>query len=277
MAESAPQVQYRQQLVDTFEEGMTWLRQCTVTEAVIKGNTATFLVAGSGGAEATTRGLNGLIVARADSMTQTSATLVEWQDLVRKTRFNIFQSQGDQKALMQKTTRKVLNRRIDKDIITVLDTATNNLGAAATASLAMVMKATTTLGENEVPVEDESDMFAVVSDAFMGYLMQIPEFNNSQYVDMKALNGPPRRTKRWAGYNWIRHHRLTGKGTAAEKCYFFHRDSVGSAFDSGEGLNVAIGYNDEQDYSYARASTFTGACMLQQSGVVQAVHDASAI
>jgi hypothetical protein len=78
MAESAPQVQYRQQLVDTFEEGMTWLRQCTVTEAVIKGNTATFLVAGSGGAEATTRGINGLIVARADSMTQTSATLVEW-------------------------------------------------------------------------------------------------------------------------------------------------------------------------------------------------------
>ncbi len=178
---------------------------------------------------------------------------------------------------MQKTTRKVLNRRLDKDIIATLDTATNNLGAAATASLALVMKATTTLGENEVPVEDESDMFAVVSDAFMGYLMQIPEFNNSQYVDMKALNGPMRRVRRWAGFNWIRHHRLTGKGTAAEKCYFFHRDAVGSAFDSGEGLKVAIGYNDEQDYSYARASSFTGAVMLQQGGVVQALHDASAI
>lgn len=68
----------RQEIVATFEEGMSWLRQTTVTEAVIKGNTATFLVAGSGSATATTRGINGLIAARADSLTQTSATLVEW-------------------------------------------------------------------------------------------------------------------------------------------------------------------------------------------------------
>jgi hypothetical protein len=80
MADSAPQIQYRQQLVATFEEGMSWLRQCTVTEAVIKGNQATFLVAGSGGATATTRGLNGLIPARNDSLSQPVATLTEWHD-----------------------------------------------------------------------------------------------------------------------------------------------------------------------------------------------------
>lgn len=78
MAESAPQIQYRQQLVAEFEEGMSWLRQTTVTEAVIKGNQATFLVGGSGGAAAVSRGLNGLIPARADSMTQPTATLNEW-------------------------------------------------------------------------------------------------------------------------------------------------------------------------------------------------------
>lgn len=80
MAESAFQVQYRQELVATFEEGTSWLRQTTVTEAVIKGNQATFLVAGSGDASAVTRGINGLIPARADDMTQTSATLTEWHD-----------------------------------------------------------------------------------------------------------------------------------------------------------------------------------------------------
>lgn len=78
MAESAAQVQYRDQLVAAFEEGMSWLRQTTVNEAVIKGNQATFLVAGSGGASAVTRGINGLIPARADSMDQSTATLVEW-------------------------------------------------------------------------------------------------------------------------------------------------------------------------------------------------------
>lgn len=40
MAESAAQTQYRQEIVATFEEGMSWLRQTTVTEAVIKGNQA---------------------------------------------------------------------------------------------------------------------------------------------------------------------------------------------------------------------------------------------
>ncbi|MFW5926428.1 MAG: hypothetical protein ACOCSR_00105, partial [Wenzhouxiangella sp.] len=78
MAESAPQIQYRQELVMEFEEGMSWLRRCTVNEAVIKGNQATFLVAGSGGADAVTRGLNGMIPARADSLTQVTATLKEW-------------------------------------------------------------------------------------------------------------------------------------------------------------------------------------------------------
>jgi hypothetical protein len=80
MADSAPQVQYRAELVAEFEEGMSWLRQTTVTEAVIKGNQATFNVAGSGGAAAVTRGINGLIPARADNNTQNTATLTEWHD-----------------------------------------------------------------------------------------------------------------------------------------------------------------------------------------------------
>jgi len=277
MAETAPQIQYRQELVSEFEEGMSWLRQTTVTEAVIKGNQATFLVGGSGGASAVTRGINGLIPARADSLTQNTATLVEWHDLVRKSRFNIFQSQGDQRRLMQETCRKVLNRRIDADIVTVLDTATNNLGASTTMSLAAVAKARVTLGENEVDCTDIDKMWAVATPAVEGYLMQISEFNNADWVDVKPLTGPAKRVLRWAGFNWIFHPNLTGVGTASEKCYFFHRDAVGSAFDSGEGLNTAIGYRDEQDYSYARCSSFTGAVMLQQTGIVQFLHDASAI
>lgn len=277
MAETAPQIQYRQELVSEFEEGMSWLRQTTVNEAVIKGNQATFLVGGSGSAAAVTRGINGLIPARADSLTQNTATLVEWHDLVRKSRYNIFTSQGDQRRLMQETCRKVLNRRIDQDIVTVMDTATNNLGAAAVVTLALVAKAMVTLGENEVATEDADKMWAVATPAVRGYLMQIAQFNSIDYVDMKFLSGPSRRVMRWAGFNWIFHPNLSGVGTASEKCYFFHRDALGSAFDSGEGLNTAIGYDDEQDYSYARCSSFTGAVMLQQTGIVQMLHDASAI
>lgn len=277
MADTAFQKQFRQETIDTFEEGMSWLRQTTVQEAVVKGNQAEFLVAGSGNASAVTRGVNGLIPARADDLTQNTCTLVEWHDLVRKTRFNIFASQGDQRAIMQRTSMKVMNRRVDADIIAQLDTATTNLGAAQTASLSLVQKAMTTLGEAEVSVEEQDKMWFVVSDAFIGYLMQIPEFNSADFVEMKPLAGPAVRVRRWAGFNWITHHRLTGKGTASEKCYAYHSDAIGSAFDMGDGFNTAVGYDEEQDYSYARTSSFTGAKLLQQTGIVQVLHDASAI
>jgi len=178
---------------------------------------------------------------------------------------------------MQQTTRKVLNRRIDADIVAQLDTATSNLGAAASFAVSAAAKAAVSLGEAEVPVEEADKMWAVCTPAVRGYIMQLPEATKIDYVDMKMLAGPIRRTMRWMGFNWIFHPNLTGVGTSSEKCYFFHRDAIGSAFDSGEGLNTAIGYDDEQDYSYSRASSFTGAKLLQQSGIVQFLHDASAI
>jgi hypothetical protein len=78
MADSAFQIQYRQEFIAQFEQGASWLQTICTTEAVIKGNQAMFLVAGSGGATAVTRGLNGNIPPRVDSLTQVPATLVEW-------------------------------------------------------------------------------------------------------------------------------------------------------------------------------------------------------
>ena len=66
------------------------------------------------------RGVNGLIPARADELEQLTATLVEWHDLVRKTNFNVFASQGNQREIMQKTTMGVINRKIDQDVIDMI-------------------------------------------------------------------------------------------------------------------------------------------------------------
>jgi hypothetical protein len=276
MAETAFQTQYRQQFIATFEEKQSWLRSTTVTEAVIKGNTATFLVAGSGGANAVTRGVNGLIPARADDLTQTSATLVEWHDLVKKTDFNIFASQGDQRRIMQETTVGVLNRKIDADIIAQLDTGTVDTGATTTASLALVMKAIAILGIAEVPVQEEENMFGLITPAAFAYLMQVTAFASADYVEVKPFAGPIRRMRRWAGINWIMHPNLTGVGTNAEACFIYHRNAIGHAMETGNGLDVKVGYDDEQAYSWARASGVFGSKLLQNTGVVRVVHDGSA-
>ena len=154
MADTAFQKQYRQEFIAGFELGQALLRSTVVTETVIKGNEAVFLVADTGNAEPVTRGVNGLIPARADNLNQYTATLVEWHDKPRRTNFNIFASQGDGRRIMQEGTVKVMNRKIDQDIIGELNQGTLNTGASATASLSLVMRAQTILGNNEVEMED---------------------------------------------------------------------------------------------------------------------------
>lgn len=275
MTVQAAQIQYRQEYIAAFEQGQSWLRSCVTTEFQKKGNTATFLVAGSGGATAVTRGQNGLIPARTPSNTQTSATLQEWHDLQQLTDFDIFASQGDQRRIMQDGSVKVLNRKIDSDIIATLDTATIDTGGYATASVAMVMKALGYLGNNSVPVEEEDNMFGVITSSFWAYMMQTPEFTKGEYVDVKPFAGPIRRMWRWAGVNWIRHPGLTGVGTSTEKCYLLHRSAVGHAMDM-QNVETRIGFDEEQKYSWARSSGYFGSAKLQNTGIVQMKHDGAA-
>lgn len=274
MADTAFQTQYRDEFIAGFEHRTSELRATTTTEAVIKGNTATFLVADSGSATAVTRGVNGMIPARADNLTQLSATLQEWHDLVRKTDFNVFASQGNQKQIMQMTSMGVVNRKIDTDIIAQLDTATNDTGSAAKASLSMVAKSKAVLGVNYVPTQEADNMFGVITPAFMAYLMQMKEFANADYVDVKLFSGATRKFLRWFGVNWIESPLLTGVGTSSEKCYMYHRASIGHAYDSA-GIQTPVGYNEEQGYSFARVSVTMGSKKLQNSGIMQMMHDGS--
>ena len=275
MASTAFMTQYRPEYIAIFEREQSILRACTVTEASIKGTSAVFLTAGSGAAAAVTRGVNGLIPARNNSLTQNTATLSEWHDLVEATRFTTDMSQGDIRRIMQRNSIAVLNRKIDDQIIAELDTATNDTGTSATASLDMVAKSLAILGANDVDLSDENNLFGVITPAFLAYLLQVKEFSSADYVEVKPLGaGPLRKMRRWAGVNWMVHSGLTGMGTATEKCYLFHRNAIGHAANAGE-LNAAAGYDERQDFYWSRASMFMGAKLLQNAGVVQMKHDGS--
>ena len=282
MANTAFQTAYRQEFIAGFEARQSLLRMSVTSEAVIKGNQATFLIADSGAATATTRGVNGLIPARSDNLTQVTATLEEWHDLARRTRFNIFASQGDGRRIMQETTMAVLNRKIDSLIITQLNTGTIATGAAATASLALVTKAKTILGNASVP--HDGQITGLITPAFEAYLTQnVPQFSSADYVTARpvatgetAWSDQPKMYS-WLGVNWIVHPNLPGKGTNAEKCFLYHRSAIGHAMDMGDALDVVVGYEEEQDYSFARCSGFMGSKLLQNSGVIVMNHDGSAL
>lgn len=269
MAETAFQTQYRQEFVEGYERRQSQLRMTCTTEAVIKGSSAVFNVVDSGGASATTRGVNGLIQARGDNNTQNTCTLTEQHDLVKKTGFNIFASQGNQRALMQSTNQAVLNRKVDDQIITELYTGTQYAGTTAEAmSLTKVAHAITILGNNDVPID--GNIFGLISPAAYGYLLQVKEFANSDYVASKPLAGRMREFY-WAGVNWIVHTGLSSLGTNSEKCIVYHKSAIGHAMDTA-GMDVDAGYDAEQQYSWSRASAFMGAKLLQNEGVVIVRH-----
>ena len=272
MSDHAYQIQYRAEFIAGFEQKQSLVRNTVTTEAVIKGNQATFLVADSGAATAVTRGLNGLIPARADNLNQYVATLVEWHDLARRTSFNLFASQGDGRRIMQDTTMSVINRQIDSDIITELNTATQDTGTAATASLSMIMYGIAILGNNSVPLD--GNVSALITPAFHAYLMQTKEFASADYVNNKPFSGQMM-SYNWANVNFIVHPNLPGKGTAAEKCFLFHKNAIGHAINTG-GIDSKVGYDEEQDYSFARCTAFMGSKVLQNSGIVVLNHDGSA-
>lgn len=279
MADTAFQTQYRQEFIAGFEQKQSLLRDTTTTEAVIKGNTAVFLVADSGSASAVTRGTNGLIPARADNLNQNSAVLLEWHDLVRKTGFNIFASQGNQRQIMQDTTMGVINRKIDESIITELNSATNDTGTAVIGSVALFQYARVILSNNSVPWD--SNITLLTTAALIAYLEQAPEFANAQYVDIRPYaSGDAAWRDKPMAYRWrnsliIEHPNLPGKATSAEKCFLYHKSAIGHAANTG-AMENEVGYDDEMSYSWARASIFMGAKLLQNSGVVVINHDGSA-
>jgi hypothetical protein len=272
MSDHAYQTQYRQEFIAGFEQRQSLVRNTVTTESVIKGNQAVFLVADSGNAQAVTRGLNGLIPARSDNLNQFTATLLEWHDLVRRTQFNIFASQGDGRRIMQETTMAVINRKVDEDIINELATGTQDTGATQTGSLSLVMYAQAILGNNAVPLD--GNISALITPAFHAYLMQTKEFASVDYVNNKPFTNQLLQY-RWAGINFIVHPNLPGKGTAAEKTFMYHKNAIGQAINTG-GIDTAVDYEKEHDYSYARSTVFMGSKLLQNSGVVQMLHDGSA-
>ncbi len=267
-------IQYRHEYVASFEQRYSQLKVGCVRETVIKGNQAVFLVAGSGGETAVTRGSNGQIPYRTPDNTQNTCTLQEKHAPEEMTGFDIFANQGDQRRILMESSQAILHRDIDQAVVDQLDTATNTTGSAVKASLALVNKALTILGNNDVDVGEVDNMFAAITPAFNAYLSEIPEFASSDYVEVRYYDKGVQRMRRWNGINWMISTRLTGLGTASEQCYLWHRNSMGHAANTGE-MSVHAGYDEKQDTSWTRATCFHNAKLLQNSGIIQMVHDGS--
>jgi hypothetical protein len=268
---------FRQEFISGFEKRQALLRHTVITEADVNGNEATFLVADSGGATAVTRGVNGDIPTRPDNLNQYTATLKEWHDVPERTNFNLFASQGDGRRIMQETAMGVLNRRVDTDIHLALATGTNVWGAAAAATLPLILKTKTMLANAfAANVNGEEDIFAAITPAYHAYLMGLDQFSSADYISLKPFeNVSKSRAFNWYGVNWIVDAGLPGAGTSSSSCYMWNKNAIGHACDM-ESISTFAGYDEKNDKSWARCTAYMGSKLLQNSGVIKMLHDDSA-
>ncbi len=274
MAISAPQAKYRAETIAGFEKGMSVLSKTVTTEANINGASATFLVADTGGAKAVQRGLNGKIPGRPDNLNQYTATLEEYHDKPQRTDFNIYTSQGDGRRIMQDGTRKVMNRTVDDNIRTALALTPNTLDdGAAVMTLARVQRLTTILSNANV----DGTVYAAITPAVRAYFMGLDQFTSADYINNKKFEGVQKMDAfNWYGVNWVVDTELDGIGTDDAACYIYSQNAIGHAIDT-ENMKVFSGYEEEDDYSWARCSAYMGSKLLQSSGVWKFRHNDSAL
>lgn len=276
----APQTMYRDEYIAGFERSGSRLRYNVTTEHMKQGNAVVFLVADSGNATAVTRGSDGLYPARVNNNNQVTLTMADATDLPRMNGFDIFRSQGAQREIMYKTSWDVISRAVDNQIYSALDTGTLTLSnTSSTDALGMFTHAMTALGNNFAGPKEEGDVTALLSPAMYNNLLKTKEFMNNNYVrEVKLPDGIPTsmaKTQVFMGADVLVYYGVTNAGADNERCYFFHKKAVGHAIDK-ESWEPQMGYNEEQNYSWCRATVYQAAAKLQNSGIIRVLHNGAA-
>lgn len=265
------QILYRDEFVASFEQRQSYLRDTVTNEAMVKGNSAIFLVTGQ--AESMKeRGVDGLIPASNESDVQVTINLKEMHHRTTATNFDIFQGQSDRRRIMQMRGMVAANKEIDDSITAALASATNlwNTGSAITSiTIGVLVDMISELYEQQV--DNDGLITCVWTPKLYARVMTLAQVSSVDYVDKKPLIDGPQPFK-FLGATHIMHPRLPGVGTATAANYIYHKASLGHAVDTA-GIKTDIGYNGEHDYSYARHTLYHGAKILQNAGILRVNHN----
>ena len=276
MAVQAAITQFKKELILAYEQRKSLLAGAASKETIANGHVVTWLISGAGSQVAVTRGQDGDIPYGVPSNSQVSATLVEQQAPEALTGFDVFASQGNQVELMKTNVMAIIRRAQDQVILNEMANFTQDYPVTGSLTVEMIAGSRAILGNQHVPISEEENMFCVISPAAEAYLLQTTEFTNAEYRDVKPLEGGiATKYRRWMSMNWIMADVLVGAGTSAEIMYMWHRSAFGYAINMGEE-KITAGFNEEQQRSWALATVYHAAKILQNAGGIKITHDGSA-
>lgn len=265
------------------EGGM--LRPTVRTKDGVVGSTTTFQKIGKG--TATTKARHGTITPMNQTHTALTATLADfyagdWVDKLDEAKTNI-----DERMVLAKGGAYALGRKVDNQIITVLDTTTEStititvtLFTTIRAGLLTLVEA---LDDNDVP--NDGGRYGLLTPRMWSQAMTVTSFASADFVGTNGLpytEGAPghRKFKEWMGVKWGVHTDLPGKGTATAAQFVWHKNAVGYATGAHAG-NVAANGEVAADIMWYgdRAAHFVnhmmsgGGVLIDTTGVIQGTVD----
>jgi len=285
MSDEAYQKLFVQEAIVAYEQTESKLRNTCITETEINGNQAVFLIAGSAsGATTTTRGPNGKIQSQKSNLVQKTVTLKEEHYKETVNDFDLRSTHGGaniRRSIMSRSTMSVIHRKYDDQILQELNTATQTAGAAAVVSYSKITKALALLANNDVDITS-NEIYGVITPAFYAKLLEMDQFTNIDYVETKPIidnsGGISSTIKmiKWLGVHWITHTGLPGQGSSSASCFLYHKNSIGHGCHF-TGIDMAMGYNSENKYSYCTGTMHAEALKLQDEGIVKILHDDNSV
>lgn len=282
--------QYNRDVHHVFQRQGGFLRPSVRMKRGVIGSTSVFQKIGKG--VATTKARHGVITPMNQTHTAPSATLEDfyagdWVDRLDEAKVNI-----DERMAIATGGANALGRKVDDQIITLLDGTTQSTitlaVTSAAAILASLLEWCEALDDNDVP--NDGQRYGLVTPRMWSQAMTVDEFTNADYVQGNGLpltEGAPaaQRWKAWNGVLWKMHTGLPGKGTATAKCFLYHKTAVGYATGAHAG-NVAANEAVSADITWHgdHASHFVnhmmsgGGVLIDDTGVIEGnLNDTTAI
>lgn len=268
---------YVDEFKEDFERKQTILKRCVRSDGLMSGSTIKWDVVGLSD-EATTRTRNGDIPEGELALSQVSATAKEHFMKYRLDSFDAFRTNPNVRNAQYGKAMAAVNRAIDKEIVTQLDTATNVINSGSAISFAVLstfLTWTTQLWRADVPAD--GNVYGIVTPNAWAQMLRINEFKSVDFAAIKAVqDGVPIQgeMRSWLGVKWIMFTGLTGSTTATAKCHLFHSSAIGHQIAGDPDIQAY--YYQPQDRSEVWAKVWHAGKLCLQRGVVSAVHDDTA-
>lgn len=274
-------VDYAKDVHHVFQREGGMLLPTVYHRSNVVGSTAKFEKLGTG--IATTKSRHGKVTPMNLDHAQPTATLEDfyagdWSDLLDEAKIHT-----EVRMNYAKAGAYALGRKVDEQILTILDTTAQSTVSFTVTSKAAIMASLLSLVEaldaNGVP--NDGHRYGVLSPRAFAQAMTVEAFSSADYVGPPGqtfTQGAPghRKFKDWMGVKWCMHNANPGVGTATSKIFVYHQNAVGYATAKAAG-NVASNGPVAADITWHgdRAAHFVnhwmsgGGVMIDDTGVIE--------